>query len=69
MEKETTEVLAQQQVAVLTGLTLLVRAVSKQPGIDRERFVSDLIALLPPKGQDPGPGLLAMWREILETNL
>lgn len=60
--------LAVQQVSMLHALNALLRAVSKQEGVDREKLVKDLINYLPKDSQEPYQNFLVGWREVLETN-
>jgi hypothetical protein len=68
MKEQLAEVIGTERAATLIALTLLLRAVSKQPGIDRELLIKDLIDLLPAESQGQHQDLLKAWREVLETN-
>lgn len=68
MKDELANLLAANQHATLLGLTLLLRAVAKQPGIDKDKLIADLLQLLPQEGQEPLHPFLTTWREVIQTN-
>lgn len=70
MEREEIyNLLAVQQVSMLHALNALLRAVSKQEGVDRKKLVEDLINYLPKEAQEPTQNFLVGWREVLQENL
>lgn len=63
------ETFATNQASAILALTLLVRAISKQQGIDKEKFIADLLSLLPKEAKQSSDQFLTLWRRVLEENL
>lgn len=66
--KKLAEAIGVNQAATLIALTLLVNAIAKQPSIDKDRLIADLLKLLPTEGEEGSQSFLAEWRKVLETS-
>ncbi len=67
-KEQLTQLLAASSASTLLGLTLLLRAITKQPGIDKDKLIADLLHLLPAEGKEDHQHFLTAWREVIQTN-